>query len=128
MGPRTLDGCKLLGDQHFESSLRLALGAGVAGATLQFEWAKERRFRIAARRPPGSSYGYMRALLIQLRHHPLLWLLPFVPAVLVAEVLAPDAHTALFVLSILAVVPLAALLHQNTANQGRENGGTARRG
>src|SRR3954469_11822602 len=124
MGPRTLDGSKLLGDQHFESSLRLALGAGVAGATLQFEWAKERRFRIAARRPPGSSYGYMRALLIQLRHHPLLWLLPFVPAVLVAEGLAPDAHTALFVLSILAVVPLAALLSQATESVAAKTGDT----
>jgi Ca2+:H+ antiporter len=66
----------------------------------------------------------MRALLIQLRHHPLLWLLPFVPAVLVAEVLAPDAHTALFVLSILAVVPLAALLSQATESVAAKTGDT----
>src|SRR3954471_19541608 len=124
MGPRTLDGGKLLGDQHFESSLRLALGAGVAGATLQFEWAKERRFRIAARRPPGSSYGYMRALLIQLRHHPLLWLVPFVPAVLVAEVLAPEAHTPLFVLSVLAIVPLAGILSHATESVAAKTGDT----
>ena len=52
----------------------------------------------------------MNLLLKELRHNPLLWLLVFVPALFVGESMAPDAHTLLFVLSVLAIVPLAALL------------------
>ena len=52
----------------------------------------------------------MNALLHEIRHTPLLWLLVFVPVVLVAEHVSPQAHTLLFVLSVLAIVPLAALL------------------
>jgi Ca2+:H+ antiporter len=46
--------------------------------------------------------------------NPLLWLLVFVPVALVAERIWPEAHTWLFLLSILAIVPLAALLSQAT--------------
>ncbi|HET9206278.1 MAG TPA: cation transporter, partial [Burkholderiaceae bacterium] len=56
----------------------------------------------------------MRPLLEQIRHTPLLWLLVFVPAVLVVEQVQPQAHTLLFVLSVLAIVPLAALLSHAT--------------
>ncbi|HEX5516651.1 MAG TPA: calcium/proton exchanger, partial [Pseudolabrys sp.] len=49
-------------------------------------------------------------LLNDIRNTPLLWLLVLVPVVLVAQALKPDAHTLLFVLSVLAIVPLAALL------------------
>jgi Ca2+:H+ antiporter len=49
-----------------------------------------------------------------LRHKPLLLLLIFVPAVLVGKRLWPEAHTLLFVFSILAIVPLAALLSEAT--------------
>jgi Ca2+:H+ antiporter len=42
------------------------------------------------------------------RHSPLLWLLVFMPAVFAAARLRPEAHTLLFVLSVLAIVPLAA--------------------
>src|SRR3954451_15532444 len=52
----------------------------------------------------------MGPLLNEIRHNPLLWMLAFVPIVLVAEKAAPDAHTLLFVLAVLAIVPLAALL------------------
>jgi Ca2+:H+ antiporter len=52
----------------------------------------------------------MTALLNVLRHQPLLWLLVFVPALFVVEATQPESHTLLFVLSVLAVVPLAALL------------------
>lgn len=41
-----------------------------------------------------------------MRHDPLLWLLVFVPAVFAAERLEPEASTLLFVLSVLAIVPL----------------------
>ena len=52
----------------------------------------------------------MAVLLQEIRENPLLWLLVLVPVVLAAELLAPDAHTLLFVLSVLAIVPLAPLL------------------
>src|SRR3954469_11243299 len=53
-------------------------------------------------------------LLKEIRHNPLLWLLVFVPVVFAAETLAPDAHTLLFLLSVLAIVPLAGLLSHAT--------------
>lgn len=45
---------------------------------------------------------------------PLLWLLILVPAVLAAQIVAPEAHTLLFALSVGAIVPLAALLSRAT--------------
>jgi Ca2+:H+ antiporter len=56
----------------------------------------------------------MSALLQEIRSTPLLWLLVMVPVVLVAQLLAPEAHTLLFVLSVGAIVPLAALLSRAT--------------
>jgi Ca2+:H+ antiporter len=56
----------------------------------------------------------MKQLLEEIRHNPLLWLLAFVPVVLVAQKLKPEAHTLLFVLSVCAIVPLAALLSHAT--------------
>src|SRR6201997_4332479 len=56
----------------------------------------------------------MQTLLKEIRHTPLLWLLVAVPIVLVAEKAAPEAHTLLFVLAVLAIVPLAALLSHAT--------------
>ena len=50
----------------------------------------------------------------EIRHNPMLWLLLFVPVVFAAAQLKPEAHTALFVLSVLAIVPLAALLSHAT--------------
>ena len=64
----------------------------------------------------------LNPLLKEIRHDPLLWLLAFVPAVLVGEKLAPDAHTLLFVLSILAIVPLAALLSHATESVAAKTG------
>jgi Ca2+:H+ antiporter len=64
----------------------------------------------------------MRHLLREIRDTPLLWLLVFVPAVLVAARLRPEAHTALFVLSVLAVVPLAALLSHATESVAAKTG------
>src|SRR6478736_911011 len=60
---------------------------------------------------PGST---AMPLLNDIRNTPLLWLLVLVPVVLVAEALKPEAHTLLFVLSVLAIVPLAALLSRAT--------------
>ena len=52
----------------------------------------------------------MKPLLEDIRHTPLLWLLVFVPVVLLAQLLKPEAHTLLFLLSVIAIIPLAALL------------------
>jgi Ca2+:H+ antiporter len=56
----------------------------------------------------------MHLLLIEIRRTPLLWLLVFVPVVFVAEHLLPGSPTLLFVMSVLAIVPLAALLSHAT--------------
>src|SRR5215207_1673617 len=53
-------------------------------------------------------------VLREIRLTPLLWLLAFVPVVLGSEHLWPDRHVLLFVLSVLAIVPLAALLSKAT--------------
>jgi len=52
----------------------------------------------------------MKPLLEDIRHTPLLWLLVFVPIALLAQLLKPEAHTLLFLLSVIAIIPLAALL------------------
>jgi Ca2+:H+ antiporter len=64
----------------------------------------------------------MSPLLAEIRHNPLLWMLIFVPLVLVAEAIAPSAHTLLFVLAILAIVPLAALLSHATESVAEKTG------
>ena len=56
----------------------------------------------------------MNLLLMEIRHSPLLWMLIFVPAVLLGEAIAPLSHTVLFVLAVVAIVPLAALLSHAT--------------
>jgi Ca2+:H+ antiporter len=63
-------------------------------------------------------------LLKEIRDNPLLWLLILVPAVLAAQVLYPEAHTLLFVLSVLAIVPLAALLSRATESVAVKTGDT----
>jgi Ca2+:H+ antiporter len=52
----------------------------------------------------------------------MLWLLALVPVVLVAAKVAPAAHTLLFVLSVLAIVPLAALLSHATESVAEKTG------
>lgn len=64
----------------------------------------------------------MNALIAEIRHTPLLWMLVFVPIVLATERLAPSAHTALFVLAVLAIVPLAALLSHATESVAEKTG------
>jgi Ca2+:H+ antiporter len=64
----------------------------------------------------------MRPLLKEICRNPLLWLLVFVPLVLVFEKLKPDSHTLLFVLSVLAIIPLAALLSHATESVAVKTG------
>ena len=64
----------------------------------------------------------MNALFKQIRHEPMLWLLVVVPVVLVAEKVKPEEHTLLFVLSVLAIVPLAGLLSHATESVAAKTG------
>src|SRR3954462_13514200 len=61
-------------------------------------------------------------LLKEIRHNKLLWLLVFVPVVFAAEKIKPDAHTLLFLLSVLAIVPLATLLSHATESVAAKTG------
>jgi Ca2+:H+ antiporter len=63
-------------------------------------------------------------LLKEIRGNPLLWLLVFVPVVFIARVLNPEAHTLLFLLSVVAIVPLAALLSRTTESVAARTGDT----
>src|SRR5262244_1943800 len=56
----------------------------------------------------------MKLLFQEIRRNPLLWLLVFVPIALAAEKLNHEAHTLHFVLSVLAILPLAVLLSHAT--------------
>lgn len=64
----------------------------------------------------------MTTLFKEVGRKPLLWLLVFVPVVFAAQQLKPGAHTLLFVLSVLAIVPLAALLSQATESVAAKTG------
>src|SRR6187200_3463679 len=64
----------------------------------------------------------MNSLLKEIRHNPMLWLLVFVPVVFAAAKLKPEAHTLLFVLSVLAIVPLAGLLSHATESVSAKTG------
>jgi Ca2+:H+ antiporter len=50
------------------------------------------------------------------------WLLVFVPVVLVLHKVRPEAHTALFLLSVVAIIPLAALLSHATESVAAKTG------
>ena len=64
----------------------------------------------------------MNPLFGEIRRNRLLWLLALVPVVLVAHKLKPDAHTMLFVLSVLAIIPLAALMSHATESVASKTG------
>lgn len=67
----------------------------------------------------------MKTLLREIRHNPLLWMLVFVPVMFIAQKARPEAHTLLFVLSVLAIVPLAALLSHATESVAAKTGDAA---
>jgi Ca2+:H+ antiporter len=64
----------------------------------------------------------MSKVLRDLASNPLNWLLVFVPAVLVGARVSPDSHTLWFVLSVLAIVPLAGLLSHATEGVAAKTG------
>ena len=66
----------------------------------------------------------MTLLLKTIRQSPMLWLLIFVPVLFAVELIRPGAHTPLFVLSVLAIVPLAVLLSHATESVAARTGDT----
>lgn len=66
----------------------------------------------------------MGRLLMAIRDNRILWMLALVPAPFIAEAAAPAAHTLVFLLSILAIVPLAALLSLATEQVAARTGDT----
>jgi len=64
----------------------------------------------------------MNPSLKETRRNPVLWLLVFVPVVFTAQKLWPEAHAQLFVLSVLAIIPLAALLSRATESVAARTG------
>ena len=66
----------------------------------------------------------MGLLIKEIRHNRLLWLLAFVPLLFVVQRLKPGSHTLLFLLSVLAIVPLAALLSHATEAVAAKTGDT----
>ena len=66
----------------------------------------------------------MGLLIKEIRHNRLLWLLAFVPLLFVVQRLKPGSHTLLFLLSVLAIVPLAALLSHATEGVAARTGDT----
>jgi Ca2+:H+ antiporter len=71
---------------------------------------------------PARPTGFVTPLFDEIRRNPLLWFLLFVPVVLAMQTLQPEAHTLLFLLSILAIVPLAALLSLATESVAAKTG------
>ncbi|MBW9054442.1 calcium/proton exchanger [Rhizobium mesosinicum] len=67
----------------------------------------------------------MSLLWKEIRDSPMLWLLLAVPVVFVAASVAPEAHTVLFILSVLAVIPLAGLLSHATESVAAKTGDAA---
>jgi Ca2+:H+ antiporter len=66
----------------------------------------------------------MGPLIKEIRSNVILWLLAFVPVLFVVQQLEPEAHTLLFVLSVLAIVPLATLLSAATEQVASKTGDT----
>jgi Ca2+:H+ antiporter len=66
----------------------------------------------------------MALLLKEVRDNPILWLLAVVPLVFAAKAIDPEAHTLLFGLSVLAIVPLATLLSTATESVAARTGDT----
>ena len=64
----------------------------------------------------------MNRIFREVRSTPLLWLLAVVPIVFVGERVWPERHTLLFLLSVLAIVPLAALLSRATESVAERTG------
>ncbi len=64
----------------------------------------------------------MRQLLLEIRQNPLLWALAVIPIVFVVHQFRPASHTLLFILSVFAIIPLAAMLSLATESVAARTG------
>jgi Ca2+:H+ antiporter len=80
------------------------------------------RFRARCRNHENVEDAAMNPLLNEIRRNPLLWLLAFVPVLFIVSHQLPEEPTLLFVLSVLAIVPLAALLSHATESVAAKTG------
>lgn len=64
----------------------------------------------------------MNLLIAKIRQSPVLWLLVLAPVAIAAAKIMPEAHSMLFVLSVLAIVPLATLLSLATESIAARTG------
>ncbi|HEX3437674.1 MAG TPA: calcium/proton exchanger [Pseudacidobacterium sp.] len=64
----------------------------------------------------------MKQLLKEIADNPLLWALAFVPVVFVVAKVAPESHTLLFIFSVCAIIPLAAMLSLATESVAARTG------
>lgn len=64
----------------------------------------------------------MNYLWQEIQHNPILWLLALVPIVFAAKLASPEAHTLLFLLAVLAIIPLATLLSHATESVAAKTG------
>jgi Ca2+:H+ antiporter len=64
----------------------------------------------------------MSGVLTDFRRTPLYWLVVFVPIVFAAEHLRPESYTLVFLLSVVAIVPLAGLLSRATESVAAKTG------
>ena len=64
----------------------------------------------------------MSGVLADFRRTPLYWLIAFVPVVFVAEKLRPESHTLVFLLSVVAIIPLAGILSRATESVAAKTG------
>lgn len=69
---------------------------------------------IEGRHPIAPQRSALGIVMAEVRQAPLLALIVFVPVVVLLEQVSPEAHTLLFLLSVVAIVPLAALLSRAT--------------
>jgi len=74
------------------------------------------------RREHAGAAAASRGVVGDLLHSPVYWLLIATPLLIAFEHLRPDAHTALFLFSIVAIVPLAALLSHATESVAARTG------
>src|SRR3954470_5770648 len=104
-----------LSKSYLSNAIRICFGLITLSAIRPWSYSQ-------AAVPVKNTGGTMKSLLREIRRNPLLWLLVFVPVVLVMEKTKPDSHTLLFVLSVLAILPLAVLLSHATESVAAKTG------
>src|SRR3954469_4641113 len=104
-----------LSKSYLSNAIRICFGLITLSAIRPWSYSQ-------AAVPVKNTGGTMKSLLREIRRNPLLWLLVFVPVVLVMEKTKPESHTLLFVLSVLAILPLAVLLSHATESVAAKTG------